>query len=1849
MNGLDFQIDKYRESELIYESDRTVVYRARYEENGQSVIIKLMRNEYPSFQELVQFRNQYAIGKNLEIEGIVKPYALERYKNRYALIMEDAGSISLAEYKYKYPLSLGQFLDIAIQLADILHQLHQNHIIHKDIKPANILVRPDTQQIKLIDFSISTRLPKETQCLQTPNVLEGTLAYLSPEQTGRMNRGIDYRSDFYSLGVTFYELLVGNVPFSSDDPLELIYAHIAQNPEPVSRWVGLEGKLCPELLSNIVLKLMAKNAENRYQSALGLKYDLERCRIQYRETQKIEPFVLGERDICDRFLIPEKLYGREEEVKTLLAAFERVSGASGASGALEESCLPTPPSSLASPAPPPPSAELLLVAGFSGIGKTAIINEVHKPIARQRGYFIKGKFDQFNRNIPFSGFIQAFRDLMGQLLGESDAKLSRWKAKILEAVGENGQVLIDVIPELQRIIGVQPPVPELSGSAIQNRFNLLFEKFIAVFTTQEHPLTLFIDDLQWADSASLNLMKVLMGDARREYLLLLGAYRDNEVFPTHPLMLSLAELEKQCNPSTPLVQSVPPLSTGGSQEGSERESREQNTTISTITLTPLSVAHINQLVAETLSCTVDLATPLTDLVYQKTKGNPFFTTQFLKGLYRDGFIAFKRNLGYWECDLTKVRDAALTDDVVEFMSRYLSGLPEATQQILKFAACIGNQFDLETLAIICEIPTEKVAANLWSTLREGLILPQSQAYKFFQEWKRENGQEEEISVSYRFLHDRVQQAAYSLIDETLKPETHLKLGRLLLKELSDRAIEENIFEVINQLNLGHFLIEDRQEKDELARLNLLAGRRAKISTAYLASVNYLELGIELLDNNWEYKYDLIFSLYLELIESEYINTNFERSKALADIALECVRSTLDRLKINELQIQYYITKNERKEAVDLGLNSLELLNIQLNRTAPNISDIEALVNLPEMIEPSQIIALRILIATVSAAVIAAPDLLISIAFTMVGICIRFGNSYLSPYAYGFYAWMLCSFLEEIDRGYRFGKLAMQLLDKFDTKIIKCKVYQQFNVFVRHYKEPLKNMTALVEAVQSGLETGDIEYACYSAQDYCIVQFFLGQNLRLSLEKQKKYLDLIQQKQQEFSFHFTSPWLQLVSNLLTNSLDRLQTSISLNGEFFDERERIAKLQQDNDNISLFPIFFIKLYLNYLFSDYETAVKNGVEAEKVKAGSRGFIYYPTYLFYHSLALLATYLSANTREREIIIDRVNSQQKQLEFWIENAPFTYQHKYDLVQAECCRLLDRKIEAINLYDRAIAGAKENDYIQEEALANELAAKFYLDWDFGSAQSKGKEKFAALHMRESYYCYAQWGAEAKTNDLEERYPQLLKPILQCERITPSSKTTSRAHTQMAKISHISSALDFSSLLKTSQIPSQEIELEHPISTLMKIILENAGATKGALLLTGETGLTVEAIATRTHPDKPLQLDSPSRSIPLEDYPDLPVGLINTVRRTAETALFDAKTAQAQFAADRYFLHFSPQSLLCLPLLEGGNLIGVLYLENYLSADAFTSDRVKLLDILCVQATISLNNARLYQQAQQALKDLQNAQLQLVQNEKMATLGNLVAGVAREINNPLGFISGNIAVIQDYLNDLYTLIEGYREELPQPSPQLAENIEELDLDFLLEDFPKIIASMQEGCDRIANISTSLRTFSRTDADQKTEFNLHEGLDSTLLILKYRLKANKQRPAIKIVNHYSDIPEVKCYPGQLNQVFMNLLANAIDAIDESNESKTFAEIEKASNRIIITTELSKDRKTIVVKIADNGKGMSEEVKAKIFEQGFTTKEVSKGTGLGMAIAKSIIEEKHGGAIICRSEVGKGTEFEISFPVV
>ncbi|MEH1865678.1 MAG: AAA family ATPase [Nostoc sp.] len=1874
----------YHITEQIYSGSKTLVYRGIREQDQKPVVLKLMRNEYPTFAEIAQFRNQYIITKNLDIPGILKTYSLESYRNSYILVMEDFGGISLQDWRIENKekkencLSLNEFFNIAIKIASTLEGLHRDRIIHKDIKPANILINPTTDEVKIIDFSIATLLPREIQFLTNPNILEGTLAYISPEQTGRMNRGIDYRTDFYSLGITFFQLLTGQLPFTTQDPMELVYSHIAKQPLKASR---INSKI-PTILSQMIGKLMAKNAEDRYQSALGLKHDLEVCQNQWQKTGNIAPFELGVRDISDRFVIPEKLYGRQGEVETLLAAFKRVTEG---------------------------ATEMILVAGLSGIGKTAVVNEVHKPIVRQRSYFIKGKFDQFQRDIPLSGLVQAFRDLIGQLLSETDAQIQQWKAKILRELGTQTQVIIDVIPEVEQIVGKQVPVTELSGSATQNRFNLLFQKFIQIFTTKEHPLVIFLDDLQWADTASLKIIQLLMCESissslaenvehtheNQGGLLLIGSYRDNEVFKVDPLYLTLQEIEKA------------------------------GAAINTITLAPLNQGDLNHLIADTLHCAEVVAVPLTQMVFAKTKGNPFFSVQFLKSLHDDGLIVLNFDVGHWQYDISKVKDLALTDDVVEFIALQIEKLPIYTQKVLKLASCIGNQFDLKSLAIVNEKSVVDTASDLWQALLEGLILPQTENYNIF---AKENTNQEfivhgiesiEFSSSnlqlpkYKFVHDRVQQAAYSLIPEEQKKPIHLKIGLLLLNSIPVAEQEEKIFELVNQFNIAVEFISPQTKRDELAQMNLTAGRKALASTAYSSAVKYLTTGIELMaDDAWETKYKLILALYETAAEAAYLAGDFRQMEQLVEVVLAQAKTLLEKVKVYEVKIKAYGAQNQALKGINTALSFLKLLGIEFPEH-PSQSDvqlvmaeialnlagrhIEDLIDLPEMTEAKILAIMSILSSTHALTYQAVPELFPLILVKEIELSLQYGNAPLSAFAYVNYGVILCGLVGDIQSGYQFGKLAVNLLSRLQTKEISAKVLGAFLPLIKPCKEHAKEiLKPLLEAYLISKEVGDLEYAAYALGSYSYCSFFIGRELSGLEQEMANYNNAIRQLKQETVLQ----WITIYRQSILNLIGRTENSSCLIGEVYNEEEMLSIHLETKDRLGLLYLYVNKLHLCYRFHKFHQAVENAKLAKNYLDTAIGHLVVPVLHFYDSLAGLAVYSEVSSSEQRCILDQVQANQEKMKHWAHHAPMNYLHKYYLVEAECYRISGQYIEAMEFYDRAIFLAKEHEYINEEALAQELTAKFYLEW--------GKHKIAQTYLTDAYYSYVRWGALAKVDDLVKRYPQLLAPIFQQEKVSIKSSeentsfnnisisslsTLSNHQTVIGSRTSISESLDLTAFIKASQALSGEIELERLLTTLMEVVIENAGASKCALILSegDNLALTVTAVCSSSNFEQ-TYTEFPSTS--LESSYDVPITLINYVKRSREILVIDDARTVSFLTSDNYIISEEPKSLLSIPLLNQGKLIGILYLENHLTTGAFTHDRVEVLKLLTTQAAISLENAILYKNLakakdsleeynhtleekvhartqelndknnclQETLQELQRTQIQLIQSEKMSSLGQMVAGIAHEINNPINFIHGNINHAGEYVQDLLDLLVIYQQEYPHPSPLIKEKYEEIDIDFLAEDLPKVLDSMNMGSSRIRNIVLGLRNFSRLDESEMKPVDVHEGIDNSLMILQHRLKENSTFSEIEVIKKYGKLPEVICYPGQLNQVFMNILSNAIDALEESfiinpksliNGKEQITKNVDTSvassmvSQIHIFTELT-DSNTVIIRITDNGSGMTKAVQQKIFDPFFTTKPVGSGTGLGLSISYQIIVDKHKGSLTCDSTLGKGTEFVIEIPM-
>ena len=1491
----------------IYESSASLVYRGIKVQDNRSLIVKMLKLDYPSTQELTRYKQEYEITRSLNLQGVIKAYSQQEYQRTLVILLEDFGGESLEQWMHKCqetfsPMPLSTFLRLAINLTDILGRIHAANVIHKDINPGNIVLNLHTGVVKIIDFGIATRFNRTNPTFKSHYALEGTLPYLSPEQTGRMNRLLDYRTDFYSLGVTFYELLTGQLPFPTTDILELVHCHIAKQPPPPHELNATISKA----VSNIIMKLMAKNAEDRYQSAWGIKADLEICAEQLTEIDEIDNIQLGLQDIQDRFQIPQKLYGRDKEVAMLVATFERVAASPNHAENISEqeqdsnSTFPV---------------EMMLVSGYAGIGKSALVQEIYKPITQKRGYFISGKFDQFQRNIPYSAIADALQKLVQQLLGESEKQVQQWRSHLLAALGNNGQIIIDVIPEVELIIGKQPPAPEVGATEAQNRFNRIFQSFVRVFCSKKHPLVIFLDDLQWIDSATLKLIELMLLDEQIQSLFLIGAYRDNEVNSTHPLTLMLERL------------------------------RKQGVVFQEIILTPLTLEPLSQLIAETLHQNTDTVHSLAELVLRKTEGNPFFVNEFLRMLYSENLLTFDPpqsplSKGGWQWNIARIQAQNITDNVVELMLVKLKKLPESTQQILRLAACIGAEFHLDVLSIICNKSPQLVFLDLLAAIQNGLIQPRYEL------------DENLLIKEHKFLHDRVQQAAYALIDEAHKQVVHLQIGRNLLEKTLLEQLSERIFEIVDHLNHGIELVTEQSQRNEIARLNLIAGQKAKAAIAHNVAKKYLVTArVWLADSSWQTNYDLTLELYSETTEVAFLCGDFEQVEYWLAIVLQEAQTILDTVKVYEVKIQTYIAQSQLLAAIDTALQILQQLGITFPKM-PSQSDIrleldaiasligskpiEDLSHLPQMTEPDKLAAMRILSSITVAAYIVAPDLMPLLASKQVNLSIQYGNAFASPFAYALCGLILCGMVGNIESGYQFGQLALKQLSQPNTHSLRARTLMFVNIFIIHRKEHVRKiLQPLLEAYQSGLETGDFEFAAYCAHTYCLQSFVVGKELLEVEREMRTFSEAIRQFKQEAVLN----WAEIFQQSILNLRECPVNPTSLMGESNNEENTLT--QDEQDGFAIFLVYFNKLLVCYLFSKYDRAVENSARAENYLLQVRATPSVPLYYLYDSLARLAVYPRSNNQVQEEILKKVAVNQETIKDWARYAPMNYLHKYHLVQAEIARVSGQLLETEEFYEQAIQGASENGYIQEEALAYELAAKHYL--------VRGREKFAQTYMKEAHYCYERWGATAKVKDLETRYPQFF------------SQSSNKASQTIPKISKTTSnsspiAFDLAAVLKASQAISSEIELDRLLSYLMKILIENAGAQTGFLILENSGEWAIEAACVLNDGEN-VCAARVLQSIPIDNC--LPESIINYAIRTHESVILNDATREGNFINEPYIQHNQTQSIFCLPLLNQGKLVGVLYLENQLAAGAFTPERSQVLNLLSIQAAIAIENAKLY--------------------------------------------------------------------------------------------------------------------------------------------------------------------------------------------------------------------------------------------------------------------------------------------------
>jgi predicted ATPase/signal transduction histidine kinase/tRNA A-37 threonylcarbamoyl transferase component Bud32 len=1832
----------FQVNEQVFKSERTLIHRGLRVTDNVPVVIKQSSSQYPSHFELARLKHEYEVLAKLDIDGVSKAYSLEKHHNGLALILEAFDGSSLAEVITSGKTDLATFLDFAAKMAAIIGSIHDCGIIHKDINPRNFLLNGAAGEFKVIDFGLASYLQRQEQEAINPGLLEGSLPYMSPEQTGRMNRGIDYRTDYYSLGITFYEILTGAHPFQADDAIGWVHCHIAKTPPPIRA----QRPDIPPVVENIVLKLMSKKAEDRYNSMAGLIWDLEKCRKQISQNGKAENFTLGIGDVSAKFHIPQKLYGRAAETGILEDSFARVADG---------------------------GAEMLMVAGYSGIGKSALVNEIHKPLVEKYGFFISGKFDQFQRHIPYSAISGAFQGLLKQLLMSPREELVAWKDRLLAALGPNGQVIIDVIPALEKIIGPQPRVADLGTEETQNRFNMVFLQFLRVFTRKASPLAIFLDDLQWADIATLNLIKTLMLSEGNEYLLLMGAYRDNEVDHTHPFMIALDEIVKA------------------------------GVRISELVLKPLDLDHLNELIADTVHADIAAITPLSKLIMDKTGGNPFFVIQFLKNLHHENLLTFDAQQQRWTWNIAQIESRAITDNVVEFMVKKLKTLPDATQNLLRLGACIGNSFDLKTLAIIAEQPIADIARDLWPAVEEGLLLPQGGGHHQLKMLGAEAAADSDRvqEAVDKFLHDRVQQAAYSLIAEDQKKATHLKIARLLLKSTHEQDLGARCFSIVEHYNKSASLIADDAEKLTLAALNLDAGRRAQKSTAYAPALEYFSIGSGLLgDDTWRNNHALMFGIHKGMTECQFLTGKFEEGIASADNLLKRCSTKEEKVEINNVLILYYGGAGQMDKSIDLAIDSLALYHESLPRKCNQVQlllelastklrelgkNVDHLMAMPRTQNADALSVLSLLKELVAPTYLQGLLLLPFVILRMFKLTLIHGNSSISSFIFSAYG-LLWSKLGIPSEAYKYGKLAMEYNKQVDNPPMEARTYFMVTSFAMFWKQPIRDT---IEPRRQGLQklvnTGENFWASY------IYLFGFWQEAALSksvadvakmAEREARFARKVKQTE---PFHIHS----LHRGLFMNLAGEIQNPDSLDYPECDEQQAVAFF--DSNVTSTCGTFYhatTRLVLNYYHGRYKEAVA-AATGPKITAE---VIADPTYnvtiyTFFTCLAILAALPDASDAEKTRYRKVYASGMGKIRKWARCGAANFNVMLSLLTAEEARLDGRAQDATNAYTQAIQAAKEMDSLFYESLCNECCAEYWL--------GTGEDKIARVYMQEASFLYDQWGAAAKVKQLRERYPALLSAGITKRRNVDRMSISLSGSTSTTTVGQ----MDMSTVLKASQAISSEIVLGKLLEKLINILIENAGARRGVLILKQDARLYVEAEG-----DAQTGKVTALQAIPLEEAEGLPLSLIRYVTRTEETIVLGDATRESLFTGDSYVKSKQPKSLLLMPITNYGKLLGILYLENELIEEVFTPERMELLKVLAAQIAISIENSLFYTsmekkveertaELQEALADLKRSQQQLVESEKMAALGQLVAGVGHEVNTPLGAIKSSIGNIDSCLKGaleqlprLFQMLDGEQqqefmsllthsegngavlttreereirksleEELKGHGIENARNLANIFIklkilkdvtpylpllrnaqaDFIFDTAYKLCdlrsnaANIAMAVERASKIIFALKNFARFDqSGEMIKARLKDGLETVLTIYHNQIKRNTT-----LVTEYQDLEEIYCFPDELNQVWTNLIHNALQAMDYSGT---------------LTIRLEKAGDCQKVVIQDSGQGIAEDIIGKIFAPFFTTKKAGEGSGLGLDIVKKIVD-KHNGRIEVASTVGVGTAFSVFIPAI
>jgi histidine kinase len=1500
------QLEGFEVQETLQRSSGSVTFRAS--RGGESFLVRLIDSPLPTVRELSQIRHEYEIARELSFGGILTPISIERTRRGSdlhvpVLLYQDFLGESLRDWIDRRLAETGHgsafrpdiraVLQVAINLAKCLAELNKRGIIHKDLTPQTILLDPKSLDVKLLDFRVATKLESESAIAAMPGKLEGTLAYISPEQTGRMNRLVDYRSDYYSFGVILYEMLTGAVPFSALDPMELVHSHIARRPIPPAELIGV----VPQTVSNIAVKLLEKTAEQRYQSAEGILFDLEQCFAAYERTGVVEAFAVGQHDSHGKFQLLQKLYGRDDEVARLHEAFERAAAG---------------------------SAELVLVGGQSGVGKTALVSELHKPVVRSRGFFVSGKFDQSRSDTPYASLIDALGELLDQVLSTSEHDLAHWREELLQALGQNGRVIADVIPDIELIIGPQPRVQTLAPAETRNRFNLVFKSFLRVFATREHPLVLFLDDVQWADAGSMSLLQFILSDPDLRHLCVIAAYRDNEVTPYHSVMMMSNDL------------------------------RTSHCRVTQITIGNLTGDSVTEMVADLLSVDRKKAVGLSELLLAKTHGNAFFVREYLRSLHTKGELTFDAIRREWSWDEHAIRALTISENVVELLTSRFHTLPEDTRRMLEIASCIGTVFDFDTVHIVVrernlDATAQTISQWLWRAVQEGFIAPLGDSYKQLGlldvEMISTGGLAISQKIEYRFLHDRIRQSVAQSMNEADVRATHLIIGRRFLARAKETDSAEYLFTSLAHLNVAVPLITDRAERRALAEHNRRAGERALATTAYEAARTYFQKALELLPrDSWTSEYDLAFPLHLSLGIAEYLNRNLEESERIFGAATQHANTPLDKGAVYAAMVLLYLNLNKPDETIALGIEGLKVLGVDLKpkpgKAEVTLTILKAQIKLrrktmtqlleaPPMQDEAAKKSVELLMNFTTSAYNYSQELITMVILRMLEQTLAHGNSDISPYAFGMFGLIAGSGFGNYMRGYEFGKLSLDLCERFNNQLITGRCNLLMGGTVSHWREHAReNIAYLNRTLQCATQSGDFLFVCHAMNLLTMTYVSLGEPLETVLDKASEYTDFVSKIRYEHMlvYHTIARHFALCLQGQTLSIETFATAER-------SEEALHEILSDAQYKAAHMWYLIlRMQTLYLAKNFDAALAIAKEAEKEVFTTIGQLIAGEYHFYYALILLAKAKESGSKRVSGLAKHV----KKLRKWSANAPMNFRHKLLLVEAMWNDVKGNTLKAETLYDEAIQNASEHGYKQVEALGHELAGEHYSRRNLAAP--------ATAHLLRARDQYARWGATAKIRLIEERHA----PLLRDEAVMRAAEGI------ISRSAGAANTFDLQTLVKASQALSGELVLSKLLEKMMQLMLEHTGAERGLLVLARDGRLVVETEAT-TNPSKVSILDAE----PLEASDLLSKQVVQYVNRTHESLVLVDATTDNRYSQDPYILAHKPRSVMAVPIVASGKLLGILYLENNLVTNAFTAERLDLLEMLSKQAAVSLENALLY--------------------------------------------------------------------------------------------------------------------------------------------------------------------------------------------------------------------------------------------------------------------------------------------------